>query len=99
MDPFQSFESLDEEETGAIAGSSRGPSVGKPLSSEESILRSSNPSRRMSGEESQSPEISSHFDDMALCEVSQLCPSAIAFTSILLNNEIESNGEVSFSLG
>lgn len=66
MDPFQSFESLDEEETGAIAGSSRGPSVGKPLSSEESILRSSNPSRRMSGEDSQSPEISSHFDDMAL---------------------------------
>lgn len=66
MDPSQSFESLNEEETGAIAGSSRWPSVAKPVPSEESMLRSSNPSRRESVEGSQSPEISSYFDDMAL---------------------------------
>ena len=70
MDPSQSFESLNEEETGAIAGSSRWPSVAKPVPSEESMLRSSDPSRRESGEGSQSPEISSYFDDMALYDVS-----------------------------
>ena len=84
MDLSQSFESLNEEETGAIAGSSRWPSVAKPVPSEESMLRSSNPSRRESGEGSQSPEISSYFDDMALHDVSELSPGTVVFKSIPL---------------
>lgn len=73
MDASQSFESLNEEETEAIAGSTRAlPSV-KPLpSQDDSVQRSSTSSRSLPPAAVRSPEISSYFDDLALSDVCKL---------------------------
>ena len=71
LDPSQSFESLNEEEKEAIAGSTRGPSSVTPLQAQEdSLQQSSTPSRSLLPGVSRSPEISSYFDDMDLTNVS-----------------------------
>ena len=71
LDPSQSFESLNEEEKEAIAGSTRGPSSVPALhAQEDSLQQSSTPSRSLLPEVGRSPEISSYFDDMALTNVS-----------------------------
>lgn len=72
MDPGQSFESLTEEETVAIAGSSRGRlPLPSPLPSEEDNLQTvASPSKSLSMSASQLPEVTSYFDDMALSDVS-----------------------------
>ena len=73
LDPSQSFESLNEEEKEAIAGSTRGPpSVPALHAQEDSLQQSSTPSRSLLPGVSRSPEISSYFDDMALINVSFL---------------------------
>ena len=72
LDTSQSFESLNEEETVAIAGSSRGLPSLKPLpSDEEKVPTSPSPSKSVSAAAGRSPEISSYFDDMALNDVSK----------------------------
>lgn len=71
MDPAQSFESLTEEETVAIAGSSRGRPPPLPLPSEEDNLQTvASPTKSLSMSASQLPEVTSYFDDMALSDVS-----------------------------
>lgn len=71
LDPSQSFESLNEEEKEAIAGSTRGlPSVTPLHAQEDSLQQSSTPSRSLLPGMGRSPEISSYFDDMALTNVS-----------------------------
>ena len=71
MDASHSFESLNEEEAVAIAGSSRGIPSLKPLPPEEgSVQTSLSPTRSLPTTTDRSPEISSYFDDMALSDVS-----------------------------
>ena len=84
MDPSQSFESLNEEEIEAIAGASRGSSSAKTLPPEDSVLRSSTRTRSLPAAASQSPEISSYFDDMVLRDVSRISSYAVMLTSICL---------------
>ena len=84
MDPSQSFESLNEEEIEAIAGSSRGSSSAKALPPADSVLRSSSRTRSLPAAASQSPEISSYFDDMILRDVSRISSYAVMLTSICL---------------
>ena len=73
LDPSQSFESLNEEEKEAIAGSTRGPPSVTPLpSQEDSLRRSSTPPTSLLPGVVRSPEMSSYFDDMALTNVSFL---------------------------
>lgn len=67
MEATHSFESLNEEEAVAIAGSSREQ---KPFSiGEGSVLASPSPTKSLPSAADQSPEISSFFDDMALNDV------------------------------
>lgn len=69
MDASHSFESLNEEEAVAIAGSSRGIPSLKPLPPEEgSVQTSLSPTRSLPTTTDRSPEISSYFDDMALSD-------------------------------
>ena len=84
MDPSQSFESLNEEEIEAIAGSSRGSSSAKTLPPEDSVLRSSTRTRSLPASASQSTEVSSYFDDMVLRDVSRTSSYAVMLTSICL---------------
>lgn len=64
MEATHSFESLNEEEAVAIAGSSREQ---KPFSyGEGSVLVSPSPTKSLPSAADQSPETSSFFDDMAL---------------------------------
>lgn len=73
LDASHSFESLNEEEKEAIAGTTRGPLSVKPLPSQEnSMPRSSSPSRSLPSAAGRSPEISSYFDDMALTNVCKI---------------------------
>lgn len=73
LDASQSFESLNEEEKEAIAGSTRGPPSVQPLpSQDDSVQRSSSPSRSLPSAVGRSPEISSYFDDMALTNVCKI---------------------------
>ena len=73
LDPSQSFESLNEEEKEAIAGSTRGPPAVTLLpSQEDSLRRSSTPPTSLLPGVGRSPEMSSYFDDMALTNVSFL---------------------------
>lgn len=68
MEATHSFESLNEEEAVAIAGSSREQ---KPLSyREDSVLASPSPTKSLPSAAGQSPETTSFFDDMALNDVS-----------------------------
>lgn len=74
LDVSQSFESLNEEETVAITGSSRGAPSLKPLPSDKDNVQSSpSPSKNLSTAAGRAPEISSYFDDMALSDVSKPC--------------------------
>lgn len=76
LDPSQSFESLNEEEKEAIAGSTRGPPSVTPLhSQEDSLHQSSSPSRSLLPGVARPAEMSSSFDDMALTNVSVLSSS------------------------
>lgn len=71
MDAAQSFESLNEEEAVAIAGSSRGLLPLTPLPTEDGNVQTSpSPSKSLSTAADRSPQISSYFDDMALSDVS-----------------------------
>lgn len=68
MEATHSFESLNEEEAVAIAGSSREQ---KPFSyGEGSVLASPSSTKSLPSAADQSPEISSFLDDMALNDVS-----------------------------
>lgn len=71
MEPAQSFESLTEEETVAIAGSSCGRFSTLPLATDDGNLQtSSTHSERSSIAANRPLEITSYFDDMALSDVS-----------------------------
>lgn len=69
MEPAQSFESLTEEETFAVAGSSRGRLSAMSLTSDDdNVQTTSTPSKRSSTAAGRLPEITSYFDDMALSD-------------------------------
>ena len=68
MEATHSFESLNEEEAVALAGSSREQ---KPFSyGEGSVLAPPSPTKSLPSAAGQSPETSSFFDNMALNDVS-----------------------------
>ena len=68
MEPAQSFESLTEEETVAIAGSSCGRFSTLPLPFDDGNLQTSSPQSSIAA--NRALEITSYFDDMALSDVS-----------------------------
>ena len=71
MEPTQSFESLTEEETVAITGSSCGRFSTLPHPADDGNLQTSSPhSERSSIAANRALEITSYFDDMALSDVS-----------------------------
>lgn len=89
LDTSQSFESLNEEETVAIAGSSRGLPSLKPLpSDEEKVPTSPSPSKSVSAAAGRSPEISSYFDDMALNDKSKSLERSFSFSDTGSTSEV-----------
>jgi len=69
VEPAQSFESLTEEETVAIAGSSCGRFSTLPLATDDGNLQTSSPhSERSLIAANRALEITSYFDDMALSD-------------------------------
>ena len=80
LDASPSFESLNEEEKEVIAGSTRGPpSVSTLPSQDDSVQRSSSPSRSLPHAVGRSSELSSYFDDMALTNV---CKTYLSFKTM-----------------